>query len=286
MRSSCTAPVARAAQDRRPRVALPSWPLSSWLPGAAACQAGPVLADVRLQACLNGGRPPGQAPVTPAELAAAAAAAVAAGAQAVHVHPRDPAGAESLLPGDVGAAVAAVRAAVGPDVEIGVTTGAWAAPGVAERRAAVAAWEVLPDSASVNWHEDGAVELADLLRARGVGIEAGLWTVAAAVAFLGRPGREPVRRILVEAVDDSGPAGVSAAAAVVAVLHRGGVREPLLVHGLGGSTWPVLRWAAERRHAVRIGLEDVLVLPDGSPAPDNAALVRAAAELLISPNRA
>jgi uncharacterized protein (DUF849 family) len=44
----------------------------------------------------------------------------------------------------------------------------------------------------------------------------------------------------------------------------------------------VLRWSAERGHAVRIGLEDVLVLPDGSPAPDNAALVRAAAEVLAS----
>jgi uncharacterized protein (DUF849 family) len=239
-----------------------------------------VLTDVTLQACLNGGRPPGQAPVTPAELAAAAADAIAAGAHGVHVHPRDPGGAESLLPGDVGAAVAAVRAAVGPAVEIGVTTGAWVAPGLAGRRAAVEAWEVLPDSASVNWHEDGAVELAELLQARGVGVEAGLWSVADAVAFLGWPGRDSVRRILVEAIDDDGPAGVAAAAAVVAVLHRGGVRGPLLVHGLGGSTWPVLRWSAERRHAVRIGLEDVLELPDGTPAPDNAALVRAAAEVV------
>ena len=238
-----------------------------------------MLTDVTLQACLNGRRPPGQAPVTPAEIGAAAAEALAAGAQGVHLHPRDAGGSESLLPGDVGAAVAAVRSAVGPSVEIGVTTGAWVVPDVAERSAAVEAWEVLPDSASVNWHEDGAVDLAELLQARGVGVEAGLWRVDDAVAFLGWPGREAVRRILVEATEDD-PSGVATAAAVVAVLHRGGIRTPLLVHGLGGSTWPVLRWAAERRHAVRIGLEDVLVLPDGSPAPDNAALVRAAAELV------
>jgi hypothetical protein len=174
---------------------------------ASSCQAGPVLTEVTLQACLNGGRPPGQAPVTPAELAAAAAEAIAAGAHGVHVHPRDHAGAESLLPGDVGAAVAAVRAAVGPDVEIGVTTGAWISPGVAGRRAAVEAWEVLPDSASVNWHEDGAVELAELLQARGVGIEAGLWSVDDAVAFLGWPERESVRRILVEATTTRVPPG-------------------------------------------------------------------------------
>jgi uncharacterized protein (DUF849 family) len=65
----------------------------------------------------------------------------------------------------------------------------------------------------------------------------------------------------------------------VAVLHRGGLRGPFLVHGEGASTWPVLRWAAERRHALRIGLEDTTLLPDGTPAPDNATLVREAAAI-------
>jgi uncharacterized protein (DUF849 family) len=250
---------------------------------ARACQAGPVPAVVMLQACLNGARPAESVPATPEALGAAAAAAVSAGAHGVHVHPRGPDGTESLLPADVGATVAAVRAAVGPDVEIGVTTGAWAAPDVATRYESVAAWQVLPDSASVNWHEDGADALTELLLARGVAIEAGIWTVESAVAFLGSEHRESVRRVLVEAIDDEPEAGVATAAAVVAVLHRGGVRAPLLVHGLGGSTWAVLRWAAKRRHAVRIGLEDVQVLPDGTPAPDNAALVRAAAEVLAAP---
>jgi uncharacterized protein (DUF849 family) len=137
----------------------------------------------------------------------------------------------------------------------------------------------------VNWHEEGSPELAGLLLGRGVGVDAGLWTVDAAVAFLGWPRRDEVRRVLVEAVEDDGDAGVATAAAIVAVLHRGGLRGPFLVHGLGGSTWPVLRWAAERGHAVRIGLEDVAVLPDGTPAADNAALVAAAAEIVGSPQR-
>jgi uncharacterized protein (DUF849 family) len=37
---------------------------------------------------------------------------------------------------------------------------------------------------------------------------------------------------------------------------------------------------AARGHGIRTGLEDTPVLPDGTPAPGNGALVAAAAELL------
>jgi uncharacterized protein (DUF849 family) len=242
-----------------------------------------VTRPVTLQACLNGARAAGgspAAPVTPADLAADAVDALAAGADGLHVHQRDAAGAESLLGDAVGAVVTALRAAVGPDVEIGVTTGLWAAPDEDARHAAVSAWAVVPDAASVNWSEAGSVGLAELLLDRGVGVDAGLWSVEDAVAFLGWSRRDEVRRVLVEAIDDEPEAGLASAAAMVAMLHRGGLRGPFLVHGLGGSTWPVLRWAAERGHAVRIGLEDTLTLPDGGPAAGNAALVGAAAEIV------
>jgi len=39
--------------------------------------------------------------------------------------------------------------------------------------------------------------------------------------------------------------------------------------------WPALRLARRLKLAARIGLEDTLVFEDGSPAPDNAALVQA-----------
>ena len=61
-----------------------------------------------IKACLNGSRP---APATPAELAAEAVGAVAAGAEAVHVHPSDATGRESLAADDIGAAVTAIRRA-------------------------------------------------------------------------------------------------------------------------------------------------------------------------------
>ena len=52
---------------------------------------------------------------------------------------------------------------------------------------------------------------------------------------------------------------------------------PVLVHGEGRWTWPVLRWAQAEGYDVRIGLEDTCYLPDGQQARDNAELVAAAA---------
>ncbi|SCF37809.1 3-keto-5-aminohexanoate cleavage enzyme [Micromonospora matsumotoense] len=145
------------------------------------------------KASLNGTRSRAEHPAVPltaAELAADAVRCAARGVAAVHVHPRDADGAESLAPPVIAGAVTAIRA-VRPGLPVGVSTGAWIAPDPADRVAAVRAWSVLPDFASVNAHEDGA---------------------------------EAVRR------------------------------------GLD----------------TRIGLEDTLHLPDGSPAPDNVALVTCA----------
>ena len=54
----------------------------------------------------------------------------------------------------------------------------------------------------------------------------------------------------------------------------------IVLHGEGTSCWPALNDAGRRGLATRIGLEDTLTMPDGSSAADNAALVRAAQELL------
>ena len=40
-----------------------------------------------------------------------------------------------------------------------------------------------------------------------------------------------------------------------------------------------MRRGAERGHGIRVGLEDTVVMPDGSLAPDNAALVAEAARM-------
>jgi uncharacterized protein (DUF849 family) len=54
----------------------------------------------------------------------------------------------------------------------------------------------------------------------------------------------------------------------------------VLLHGEGTSCWPALRYAAAQGLATRIGLEDTLELPDGSPAPNNLGLVRAALDII------
>lgn len=210
-------------------------------------------------------------PVTPAELAADAVRCAALGVAAVHVHPRDTGGAESLAPAVIAEAVAALRAAR-PGLPVGVSTGAWIEPDPAARVAAVRAWTVLPDFASVNAHESGAEQVAAALHERGVLVEVGLWTVAAAEVW--RSWRVPVGRILVECMAERPDVALADAAAILAALPSDGT--PVLLHGEGAVAWPVLAEAVRRGLSTRTGLEDMVTLPDGSAAPDNAALVSAA----------
>jgi len=52
-----------------------------------------------------------------------------------------------------------------------------------------------------------------------------------------------------------------------------------LWHGYGARTWEVISAAGAAGVDVRVGLEDVLELPDGTPA-DNAELVSTALALI------
>jgi uncharacterized protein (DUF849 family) len=217
-------------------------------------------------------------PVTPAELGAAAAAAVAAGAEAVHLHPRDDSGAQSLAAADVGAAVAAVRRAC-PGVPVGVTTGLWVSGGdPAARQRAVGEWAGLgaaarPDFASVNVAEPGAAELAETLRQAGIAIEAGVWTVddAEALAAGALPG-EPLR-VLVEVLDPPAASAAVRADEILRVLRTDGLGAPRLLHGEGETCWPLVSHAGRLGLPTRIGLEDVTAGPDGGPVAGNAELV-------------
>ncbi|SNS14406.1 Uncharacterized conserved protein, DUF849 family [Actinomadura meyerae] len=231
-----------------------------------------------LQVCPNGPRTEG-VPVSAAEVAAAVRAAVDVGAEDVHVHPKDGAGADTLDPLHVAETVTAVRAST-PSVKVGVTTGEWTAPDPAERAALIRSWTVLPDHASVNFHEEGAGLVAEALFERGVAIEAGIFSgTDGADRFLRWPHAHHVLRILAE-VTDTDPA--TATGTAKALLHDLGTRHsrPILLHGEDGGAWPVLRLAARHNLDVRIGLEDTLNLPDGSPAGDNAVLVQTARALL------
>src|SRR2546422_2075243 len=156
-----------------------------------------------IKAALNGARRPGThpaLPVTPTALAAASAAAVTAGAGAIHLHVRARQGEESLAPEDVAHTVAAVRAAV-PRTPIGISTGAWIVRDPAARNALVAAWTVQPDFASVNFDEEGATGLAELLLSRRVLVEAGLRDAPTAGRWVESGLSRPCPRVLPEPPD-------------------------------------------------------------------------------------
>ncbi|MFF0093949.1 3-keto-5-aminohexanoate cleavage protein [Streptomyces canus] len=225
-----------------------------------------------VQVCLNGprGAADGTAvPLTPASMAQAAAEAVAAGATDIHVHPKTPCGRDSLSPRVVAATLEAIRGRV--SVPVGVTTGAWAEPDPAARLARVRGWTVLPDHASVNWHEPGAEEIAAALIDLGVGVEAGIWSgTDAAARFAVSPLGPKVLRVLAE-VTDTQAAETSARILLTELGPAHG--RPVLLHGEDAGAWPVLRLAGRLGLATRIGLEDTLALPDGRRAVSNAQLV-------------
>jgi uncharacterized protein (DUF849 family) len=234
-----------------------------------------------LQACLNGGRAPGEhpdLPLGPDALAAQAALVWTAGAHGVHVHPRDVSGAETVAPGACAEAVAAIRAAA-PLIEVSLTTREAIDPDVERRIHCVHHWTVLPDAASLNFWEAGAEELGTALAHRGVPIEAGLSSPRDAERLLSSGLLRHCLRVLVEITEADPQAAVAAAAAVDEALTDAFVTVPQLHHGEGRATWAVIVAAARAGRAIRIGLEDTLELPDGRPAPGNEAMVRAASEL-------
>lgn len=229
-----------------------------------------------LQAALNGDRSRGEHPAVPLtaeELARDAAACAAAGAGAMHIHPRGEEGRERLDAGIVDPAVRAVRAACG--VPVGVSTGAWIEPDVERRIALVREWEA-PDYASVNLSEPGAERVTAALLERGIGIEAGVWSVedAERLAATGLAGR--LTRVLIEAIDLDPDRAVALVDGIHAALDARGIAAPRLQHGEGAATWVTFQDAVRRGLDTRIGLEDTLVGPDGDPAAGNEALVRAA----------
>lgn len=240
-----------------------------------------------LKVCLNGSREPGShpaLPITPTELAEAARAAIAAGAGAIHMHPRGRDGSQSLAPADVAAALDAVRAAC-PGVPVGTTTIAGIAANAAERLALVRAWTTLPDFVSLNYSEEGAVELCEVLLQMGIGVEAGLEAPEDARILIGSGRANDCLRIMIEPNAVTVEAAFATVQTVEAILDAAHTQPARLLDGQNAVAWPVLDLALERGYDARIGLEDTLALPDGMRARDNAELVAAAHERAVRAGR-
>jgi uncharacterized protein (DUF849 family) len=238
---------------------------------------GLVATEMAVMACLNGGRMRADHPAVPqssAELAADAIAVRHAGAFAVHLHPRDADGRQTMKAVVSDAAVEAIRAAV-PGLPVGLSTSETIDPDPFARAAAITSWRQRPDFVSVNFSELGSAGVVRAALHAGIAVEAGLATPSDAERLTAGPFAHQLVRALIE-VD-----GGADDARVIADLLPDGI--PQLWHGYGALTWEVVSAAASAGVDVRVGLEDVLVLPDGRAAANNAELVAAAVELIGQP---
>lgn len=231
-----------------------------------------------LQAALNGGvrrDQHGGVPTSADALAADFRACIEVGVSHFHVHPRDGIGHESLEWADV----SAVLDVVPSGAVMGVSTAEWIEPDSSRRRSAIRSWTGRLASASVNLGEPGSLQLMRLLVDKGIGIEAGIWTVGD-VDVLARSGlAERLLRVLVEPFAARMGDALSQVAELHDALDAAGVGAPRLQHGDGDATWLLLEDALRRGIDTRIGLEDTLRLPDGRLAEGNLELVLAAQAL-------
>jgi len=226
-------------------------------------------------------------PITADEIAATAAACREAGAAMIHLHVRDPDGRHSLDVETYRAATAAVRAAVGRDLVVQITSEAVGIYRPEEQMQMVrelkpeavslAVREIVPDEAA----EPAAADFLAWVRAEGILPQYILYS------------DDDLRRF-----DDLIARGVvpGERQVVLFVLGRytkGQISEPrelmpFLAANSRDHLWSVCAFgpqetacavaaAALGGHA-RVGFENNFHLPDGSLAADNAALVAAVAE--------
>jgi uncharacterized protein (DUF849 family) len=189
-----------------------------------------------VKAAINGRRTPSEhpkIPINPDQQAHQAALAVSAGDGAIHVHPRDSRGRESISPEDVGAALDAIRASC-PTVPVGISTGAWIVPKSSERLELIERWKVLPAFAGVNFHESDAIKIAELLLDKGVGVEAGIWNAEAANVFRQSGLSNRCLRILIEPAQEPGNAD-QRLKEIESALR--GIECSRLLHGFEKFTW-------------------------------------------------
>ncbi len=227
-------------------------------------------------------------PITPDELAACAHQCVEAGAAMLHLHVRRPDGTHSLEPDDYRPAIAAVQQAVGDALVIQMTTEAVGIYTPEQQMASVRALrpeaisaalrELVPDAAHeaeaarffaelatartaiqyILYSADDVVRYRDL-RARGILPDTPHWVLFVLGRYSAGQRSDPSDLLpFLQAWSDGGNLTADVPWAMCAFGPR--EAECALTAALLGG------------HA-RLGFENNMLLPDGSAAPDNAALV-------------
>jgi uncharacterized protein (DUF849 family) len=166
-----------------------------------------------------------------------------------------------------------------PGTLVGVSTGAWIEGDEKRTRDCIATWRLLPDYASVNLSERDAPAVISLLHSMGVGVEAGLSTVADAERFVALPDCRRAFRILIEIEEQDLEKADATADGIAQVLGNANVRRPLLLHGVDATVWHLVERAYRQRWSTRVGLEDGCQHPDGQTASGNADLISDAIQI-------
>jgi uncharacterized protein (DUF849 family) len=234
-----------------------------------------------IKAAINGGRTKAEhpaIPVSPNEIASSVLESVDGGAAAIHFHVRSENGSESLQAEDLARAFHAVRLKA-PTAQVGVSTGAWIVPDPNMRVAMISAWTTLPDFASVNFSEEGAYEVAQVLLRKGVGVEVGLCDSDAAERFVNSGLTTRCLRVLIEPQEQEIEKARETVRLMEAVLDRANINVPRLLHGTEATTWTIMEDAVKRGYGVRVGFEDTLSLANGTVAQTNSDLIKAAVKV-------
>ncbi|GAB1489256.1 3-keto-5-aminohexanoate cleavage protein [Opitutaceae bacterium] len=251
----------------------------------------PFVSPVAIAVAPNGGRRTKadhlRLPMEPAELAWTAAACRDAGAAMIHLHVRDAAGRHLLDAAAYRDAIRAVQAEVGEDLVIQITSESLGLYSSAEQRAVVEAVrpeavslalrELLPEGEDERTFADFLQRLADA----GVAVQFILYDESEArrLAALQQRGVVPFAAVSVLYVlGRYTPGQVSRPEDLAPFLAPDMPRFPVwMTCAFGRNEAACVLAGARAGGGVRVGFENNLWLPDGSLAPDNAALVQTVA---------
>lgn len=225
-------------------------------------------------------------PMTPDEIAACAAACAEAGAAMIHLHVRDRDGGHTLDAEAYRAAIAAVRRAVGEGIVIQVTSEAVGIYRPADQMAMVrevrpeavslAVRELVPDAA----HEAAAAEFFAWMRAAAVQPHFIVYSdedLGRLDDLTARGIVPPGRHFALFVLGRYTPGQRSQASDILPFLTANTAGHPWAVCAFGPREAACAAAASALGGHVRVGFENNMRLADGAIAPDNAALVAAAA---------
>lgn len=227
-------------------------------------------------------------PTTAAALAETARACRRAGAAMIHLHVRDRAGRHVLDADLYREAIAAVKNSVGDDMVAQITTESVGLYSPAEQMAVVRAVrpaavslaprELCPDLASA---EVFAAFIAETLEA-GAAAQIIVYDAAELRRFeaLAAGGLFDLAALSLLYVCGSNGGRLASVGDLAGLTLRAAPWRDVMVCAFGAAETTVVAAAARLGADVRVGFENNLHLPDGRLAPDNAALVAAAAEAL------